>query len=305
MSLPTKGDGALGRRDLLKGAALAAGLGSLAVAKHSSGQAQAAVSLPEQPTLIDTNVHLFQWPFRRLPDDCPERLVNTLRSHGVTQAWAGSFEAILHRDVQGVNARLIEACAAAPQLLLPFGTVNLSLPDWQEDLRRCHEEHRMPGIRLYPNYHGYSLADPRFTQFLALAAVRGLLVQLAVSLEDSRTQHPLLQVADVDLSPLAEQLQKMPQTRLILLNHRLRGETLARLLPLSGIHFDTARVESTSGIAQLARSASPQRVLFGSHAPFFIHQSALIKIAESGLSDAEAHAICAANAQRLLARSPG
>ena len=304
MISPTKGDGALGRRDLLKGAALAAGLGSLAAARQPSGQAMAAASLPEQPPLVDTNVHLFQWPFRHLPDDRPERLINTLRSHGVTQAWAGSFEAVLHRDVQGVNARLAEACAAAPQLLLPFGTVNLSLPDWQEDLRRCHEEHRMPGIRLYPNYHGYSLADPQFTQVLALATARGLLVQLVVSLEDTRTQHPLLQVADVDLGPLAEQLQQVPDARLMLLNHRLRGEALARLLPLLGIHYDTARVESTRGIAQLARSASPQRVLFGSHAPFLIHRSALIKLAETRLSDPELHAIGACNAQRLLPTAP-
>ena len=51
--------------------------------------------------MIDTNVHLFQWPFRRLPADDPDEFVLKLKARGVEQAWAGSFEALLNRDVSG------------------------------------------------------------------------------------------------------------------------------------------------------------------------------------------------------------
>ena len=60
--------------------------------------------------MIDVNVWLSRWPFRRLPDDEPEALVRRLRRLGVTEAWAGSLDALLHRDLAAVNARLVATC---------------------------------------------------------------------------------------------------------------------------------------------------------------------------------------------------
>ena len=94
--------------------------------------------------MIDVNVTLSRWPFRRLAADEPAALVAALRKRDVTEAWAASFDGIFHKDLAAANARLAKDCRTYGEgMLLPFGSVNPKLPDWQEDLRRCHEEHRM------------------------------------------------------------------------------------------------------------------------------------------------------------------
>ena len=288
------------RRDLLK-LTIAAGAASVAAAT--------SVHAEREPRfrIVDTNVSLFHWPFRRLPLDEPELLVKKLRSLGVAEAWAGSFEGILHRDISGVNRRLADLCAQYPELV-PIGSINLELPGWEEDLRRCFDEHDMPGVRLHPNYHGYTLDDPRFSRLLELARERGRFVQLAACLEDTRTQHPRLSVADVDLSPLPAVMKPIPGATVQILNYRPRQPLLGKLATTPGIILDTARVEATDGIASLLRSVPPGRIMFGTHAPFLIPEAALIRIHESHPGEEELAALLSDTAEalrRLLANHGG
>jgi hypothetical protein len=253
--------------------------------------------------IIDSNVNLSRWPFRRLVGDETPDLVARLRKHGVGQAWAGSFDGLLHKDIAGVNARLSAECKDHGNgFLVPFGSINPKLPDWQEDVRRCAQDYRMPGIRLHPNYHGYELTDPVFAELLQAAASSGLIVQLVVSMEDTRTQHPLMRVPPVDLSPLAQVVKGRPGIRLILLNWwpSLRGERIRPLADAGDVCFDLAMWEGIEGVARLLDQVPPERVLFGSHFPFFYFEAALLKVQESGLAQERKTMVLEGNARRIL-----
>jgi predicted TIM-barrel fold metal-dependent hydrolase len=285
------------RRSFVKAAALSAG----AVAGFPLGLVDAADQKTEGIT--DTNVSLSRWPFRRLPLDDTQKLVAKLRVAGVTQAWASSFDALLHKNMAAVNEALaIECQKHGDKMLIPFGTVNPRLPDWQEDLRRCHENHRMRGIRLFPNYHGYKLDDSELVKLFAAAESRGLIVQIAMSMEDERVQHPLVRVPNVNAEPLPELLAEFPKLNIVLLNwfRSVKKELLSPLAKTKQVWFDIAMVEGVGGIANLLNDIPTEQILFGSHAPFFYLESSLLKLRESPLSDQQRHLFKGANARRLV-----
>jgi uncharacterized protein len=254
---------------------------------------------------IDVNVYLARWPTRRVPWDETAKLVAKLRAHGVGEAWVGSLDGLLHKDVAAVNARLAHECRAQRDIrLVPFGSVNPLLPDWEEDLRRCAEDHRMPGIRLHPNYHGYKLDDPAFARLLQQAASRRLIVTLALIMEDERMMHPVLRVPPVDPQPLADLVAQTPGLRLVLLNalssNALRGQRLRNLFQAGDVYVEISMLEGVDGVAKLINEIPLERVLFGSFAPCFYFESALLKLKESPLTPDQLRAIREQNARRLL-----
>jgi predicted TIM-barrel fold metal-dependent hydrolase len=256
----------------------------------------------ETDPIIDVNVTLGQWPTRRVPCDDLRRLVEKLREHNVVEAWVGSYDGSFYEDLTDVNNRLAADCRAVRQLrLLPFGEINPLLPNWQDELQRCAAHHRMPGIRLHPNYHGYALDDPEFGRVLKLAAEKNLIVQLAVLMEDERMMHPLMRVPPVDLAPLAAIVEQTPGLRLVLLN-ALKGprdENFMRLLNAGAVYCEIAMLEGAGAVEQLITEVPADRILFGSHAPNLYFESALLKLKESALPAPIVRTVSQQNARRL------
>lgn len=290
------------RRNFMKGSLATAA--SAPFLPGSAGGPQVSVAGGAQ-RVIDTHVYLSRWPGRRMIGDQPDELVTRLRKQGVVQAWAGNFDALLHRDIGAVNERLAADCAQhGKDLLIPFGAVNPMLFDWEEDLRRCHEQFGMPGIRVHPNYHAYTLNDPAFSKLLRMAAERNLIVQIVAWMEDERTQTPALEAQLVDLLPLVSLLENIPKARVTVLNGfvSLRSAQLPwdRLKRFDNLAFDIAMMEQLMGVKVLVDAIGVERVVFGSYSPMFYFESAFLKLREADLSAQQTQAILRGNASRWL-----
>ncbi len=292
----------ISRRNFLKrtfGTTAACGLARLGAAIDDA---------PRTESITDTHVYLGHWPHEQLPSDSPAKLVAELRRKGVSQAWIGSFDGLFHRDVADVNARLASICARIDNgMAVALGTINPALPDWEDDIRRCDETFHMPGIRLHPTYHGYTLDDPRLVKLLDLAAARGLIVQLVAWMETER--HLLLNphVPDADLRPLAEKIALPPRLKLIVTNylHTLEDHPIGALLRNENVNFDFARASGAQAVSELIDKTSSTRVVFGSGAPLRSAETAAAKLNEMKVAPDIRRQIGSANAAAMLARKLG
>lgn len=284
-------------------------------AANAEPETKSDVQEADAPGIIDTSVHVHEWPFRRLKYSRTPTLVAKLRNHRIQQAWTGSFEALLHKNLNEVNARLVEQCRNHGEgMLVPFGSVNPAWPDWEEDLRRCHEDYQMPGIRLYPSYHGYTFDHRNFTKLIRRAAERGLLIQIVLKMEDDRVHHTAMDILPLKIQPLIVVLEEIPLARVQLINcdTALRGGNGLAFIKKTRAVFDISHIEGTGGLGRLIEgnhwfypvTVPVERLLFGSHAPFFPCENAVLKLFSSPLSLEQLQSLMHRNAKQLLNQSP-
>jgi len=255
--------------------------------------------------IIDTNANLGRWPARRLNYADPHGLLQRLARCHISRAWVVSLEAVFARDCHSENAPLAEAVAGHASLL-PLATINPEFPRWERDLCECAQALELRGVRVYPNYHLYTLQDSRFDALLTAAENLGLFVSLAVRMDDERHHFPLCTVPPVDIAPLPELAARHPALPIVVANAG-NGDVakVASLLDSApNLYFEMSHFETVGGVETLARRIGVERVLFGTHAPYYYPESSVLKVTrECQFTSDELDAILSANAERVLAQT--
>lgn len=269
-------------------------------------------TVAEKPSITDTNINLFKWPFRRMKYEDTNSLTAKLLQHRITKVWAGSFEAVFSKSINEVNSRLAEECRKSRKVsFVPLGAVNIGWPDWEEDLRRCHEVHKMPGIRIYPAYQTYDLTHEDFPKLVGLASERGMIIQIVGTLEDTRVQHPIVASRDITFEPILDAMKKNPKAKVQLLswNDYVNNDLLKKFVSETTVMFDISWLESTGGLGRLIdgnswngmRTPVPvERIMFGSYAPYFPVESAMMKLFESPLTLQQLTSVMNMNANQFI-----
>ncbi len=110
---------------------------------------------------IDVHTYFGHYAFRHLRGNTASGLVSYMDRFGIERAVVASLSGILYKNTQPANEELAAAIAPYRGRFIPFAVINPTYAGWRDDLQACHGL-GMKGVRLYPQYHDYKLADPRF-----------------------------------------------------------------------------------------------------------------------------------------------
>ena len=103
--------------------------------------------------IIDVNAYLGHWPFRQLRHNTASGLLKLMDKNGIDKAIVSSINAIFYKNCHSGNEELAAETKAHRDRLIPFATLNPEYPGWEDDLKHCHEDFGMTGLRLLPHYH--------------------------------------------------------------------------------------------------------------------------------------------------------
>ncbi len=255
--------------------------------------------------IIDVNAYLGHFAFSRLCHNTAASLLALMDTKKIDKAVVSSASAITYRNAHAGNEEVAEEVRSHRDRLIPFAVINPFYAGWQDDLKICHEEFGMKGLRLYPNWHNYRLSDSCCRELVDAAAQRGMIISIPIRVEDNRERSWLLNVLDAPLEEIVELVKAHPNARFILLNGS--GYTRSPLgrenngLP-NNYAIELSRLSAVlrNEIGQLITTLGMERVMFGTGMPFNYPDPALVKLEVLDISEADKEKIRSQNVMNWL-----
>jgi predicted TIM-barrel fold metal-dependent hydrolase len=232
---------------------------------------------------VDVNAYLGPFAFRQLRHHTARALLKLMDAKQIDKAFVSSASAITYRNAQSGNEEVAAATEAHRDRLIPFAVINPGYAGWQDDLKTCHEDFGMSGLRLYPKWHNYRLAARGCLDLINAATERGMLISLPIRAEDNRERSWLVDVPDVHLDEIAGLIKACPNARFILLNgigyvKSVLGRKDNGLPANYAIEISRLHALLDNEIGQLIASLGAERLMFGTGMPFSYPDPALLKL---------------------------
>ncbi|SIO50628.1 amidohydrolase family protein [Chitinophaga niabensis] len=161
--------------------------------------------------------------------------------------------------------------ALAPHRLLFFASIDPALPDFMEELEKCHRQDGAVGVKMSPLYQDVHPGDPRCYQIYRYCEKHGLpiLFHAGTSFVSGT---PLDYSRPVHFDKVAVDF---PELRMVLahLGHPWEGETIAVIRRHANVYADLSALyyrpwQFYNSMQLLVEYRTHEKVLFGSDFPF-------------------------------------
>ena len=249
----------------------------------------------------DADTWVGHWPFRALPRKRVTDLLHEMDRHGIDKAMTGNLHGLFYMDAHESNHELAREARAHRDRIVPCAVLNPVYEGWIDDLRQCRESFEMPVLRLAPDYHGYTFADPLAAEIVHAASELGMWVAFSWRITDPRGTHRLDPGREMDSAAVAAFTSHFPEGRFMLLNFRDVPATLQQT-EKQQILFDTALLMGDNGLRleRMVAAHGATRFVLGSTMLMRGGSAACLALDKARISETEREAIAWRNLAHAL-----
>lgn len=258
--------------------------------------------------MIDVNVFVGAYPWRKLPGTSPEAVLASMERVGVREAWVTHLPSLFWKDPAEGNGWLYQTAEKIPPFR-PVPVVHPGLPRWEADLEEALR-HGVPAVRCDPGYLGLAPIGADMLRLIQLAGDAGVALQSLVRLEDGRGRHPLDVAPELTPAVVRAWVRSHPTARFII--------THADREFIEQVHFGATPDEQAriwwdiswvwgppeDHLALLLATVGVSRFLFGSGQPLRLAETPLARLDLLDIAPNDWRAILTDNATNLGMRKP-
>lgn len=252
---------------------------------------------------IDINCFAGFWPFRRISYRSVTDiriLMDRIDTLGVLLTpLAGLF----YKDTLSAVSELLEELnVSVYENMWPIAVINPMFPGWQEDLFIMVDEWGCVAVRIFPNYHDYTLSEPHIADFFVDVQNRNLPLIVSVRMEDERLHHWMMRVEPVPHLDITWLLRSYPDIRTILCGlHPTEIDLIIDdILTHSSAYVDTSIRMPQFYMEEMISRLGPERIMYGTAMPLSYPESSLFQLKDAHISEEARQSILCDNASRLF-----
>ena len=202
---------------------------------------------------------------------------------GVDVSVISNLNGIFYKNTQSANEELYKEVRSERHFydrFIPFAIINPIYAGWKDDFETCIKKMGMQGIRLYPLYHDYELADPSCIKLVKMARDWNLPVAFSLRIVDSRQRSWMDLETEWALKDIIPIIQEVPDAKYMVLNvsnsTQLSNEE-TELVKSTNMLFDTSG-RSMNDLGELIGIFGKNKFAFGTHSPILDYLTGLLRI---------------------------
>ncbi len=250
---------------------------------------------------IDINAYVGHWPFDHLKYNTCKLLKERMDRFGVDVSVISNLNGLFYKNTQPANEELFEEIESEKHFkncFIPFAVINPIYAGWEYDFETCINKYKMKGLRLYPQYHDYSITDPACVQLVKLAKTHGMPVSFNFRMVDSRQRSWMdlaysgTKNAEWNLRNILPIIKEVPDAKYMILNFSndisLSEEEMS-LVKRTNILFDTSG-RAITHLGNFLKLYGKDKFAFGTHSPILDYLSAQLRIESLTENEADSSA---------------